>query len=212
MSSTSPAKCRGILVNKNVNFKSNMLLDKGANFQGSPKKANLEQESIPVNLKLSSASSDITLSNGFVFYEETMEERATILMNQISLSKRQVQDENDYERMKENISQELNGKKVKKARRRFKKQALRDLSIDEYAGYIQYSNSNTTSQLTLHMGYPTKIPCFITPPRNGHIKEFFSANDCHKNKRHIITSQTAEDICKEKVVKKLAFLIHQNSN
>ncbi|AET38523.1 Acm1p Ecym_3004 [Eremothecium cymbalariae DBVPG len=209
----SPIKKRSVLTQKNINAKSSVRKEKVSSSQGSPKQTGHELEAQRRSPIKESSGSPLKTVNQFTFHKETPEERTLVLMNQVLIAKERIQDENDAESVKENLEQDISPKRSTKAIRKKHRHALGDLSIDEYAGYIQYKGSMKKKQLTLHIGHPTKLPSFVTPPRNYVLKQYFSTNTLKRSKGRKTRSQTTEDICEDKkAVRKLEFAIHEDRN
>lgn len=157
----------------------------------------------------------------FVIHEETSEERAATLMNHMSLShsKKKCQDENDFSGVKENMSpSKLDQKKKNASPTRFHMESstvrrpLRDLKISEHSGFVEDPRTGESTPLTLHYTRKTRLPDFITPPRDKHLRQYFSTTQ-HNNDvddSHLFVSKSTDDIPKDKVVRKLQFKICEN--
>lgn len=210
----SPVKKRTALVGKNVNIRQPTgAIKKTSNSlssHGSPKKKS--QADLSYALKHSPVRSVSVSpkknSTTFTFHEETPTERTATLMMHMSLTKKALfhNDENDFSGVKENMSPSKSSRL--KQRSPVKRQPLRDLSIEEYKGFIQTPFSKETTPLTLHYSKKIPLPNFVTPPRDKKLREFFTLS---KNSNPpIATSRSTDDIPKDKIVRKLNFKIHEN--
>ncbi|CCE65594.1 hypothetical protein TPHA_0M00160 [Tetrapisispora phaffii CBS 4417] len=152
----------------------------------------------------------------FTLFEETQDQRATVLMNHMSLTRnlRTYRDENDWEFIKENMSpnklknRETAQELLNKTRQNSHRQILKDLSISEHKGYIEDPRTRESSELNIHIKNGISIPSFVTPPRDKNIKDYFKvAGTFDKTVIQNTTSRSTDDIPKDKVIRKLNFNI-----
>ncbi|AEY95543.1 FACR025Wp [Eremothecium gossypii FDAG1] len=207
MSDVSPVK-RNVLARKSVNVKAGARKDKNSSNQSSPKRAKIESSESSVTT--GRVASPLRPSGQFTFYKETPEERAQVIQQQTTVAQQRVRDENDFESCKENLDCEETAK-TGAAAAKPSRTALRDLSIEEYCGYIEYKGGSSRNQLTLHLAHPTVLPSFVTPPRSAKLRAFFTAKQVVKSKRRCKRAKTTDDICKDRTVRKLDFTIHQDA-
>ncbi|SCU81968.1 LAMI_0B08416g1_1 [Lachancea mirantina] len=142
----------------------------------------------------------------FTFYEETQEQRESILIAQDSLARQTIQDENDFEQIKENVGSGLGSGTHRDGKRCF---PLNDLDISEYRGTIKYSDSQEEYPLTLPLNGAIRLPTFVTPPRNQSLRQFFDIRPERPNNVRN-GSRTTDDINENKVIRKLAFKIMED--
>lgn len=217
MSNSSPSKRRTALASKNVNLRYGINKEtKRSPNKKSPAKrtrigALVALQRSPIKKHETTALPKITDSS-FSFYEETPEQRAAVLMKQMSISRQIIHDENDYQTKKENVSPSRLKQRSKLASDGSKRLPLADLRIDEYKGYIEYPGSKFQTPLTLHINHKHVIPSFVTPPRNKMLRDFFTTRVPHnkENSSGCSRSRTTDDIPKDKVVRKLNFTIHND--
>ncbi|SCW01498.1 LAFE_0E00958g1_1 [Lachancea fermentati] len=148
----------------------------------------------------------------FHFHEETAEERARILSNQTSVYRSLVKNENDFNGIKENLDplSSYCGQQNRKDARCSNRDPLTDLSTEEFGGFIQYTDSMKEIPLSLHWQDKITLPSYITPPRNPYLRNFFDSARTVKAVK-LTDSKTTDDICQDKVVRKLSFRIYENS-
>lgn len=165
---------------------------------------------------LSPTKSESLSNTPFVMFEETQEQRTTVLMQHMSLAIQSsiCNDENDFENIKENMSpSKLQNQKVlgsaNNIHRIGKRSPLKDLSIEDHKGYIENPITHKSTQLSLHINHRIKLPPFVTPPRDIRIKQYFTTSrvENEPSKSH---SRSADDIAKDKVIRKLNFKIFEN--
>lgn len=146
----------------------------------------------------------------FTFHEETPSEKAAVLMEHFSLKQQCAasNDENDYNTVKENMSPSKLAKRVdNNSTKNSKRIPLRDLSIEDHKGYIVDPHTHEETTLTLHYKYKTKLPTYVTPPRDKKLRQYFTYSDIKEGKP---LSRSTDDISKDKIVKKLDFTIRGN--
>ncbi|GAV54692.1 hypothetical protein ZYGR_0AS00140 [Zygosaccharomyces rouxii] len=221
---SSPIKRRTALVGKSTNIRSSTVR------KGSISPSKRSQVSVDYALRHSPVRNVPTSSLDknpapapslpFVIHEETPEERTATLMNHMSLSRsrRNYQDENDFSGVKENMSpSKLNQPTKNSSPRRSQlgssavRRPLRDLSISEHEGSIEDPRTGESTPLTLHYTRKTRLPNFVTPPRDKQLRQYFStARNDDGGHSHLFISKSTDDIPKDKVVRKLDFKICEN--
>ncbi|CAR28283.1 hypothetical protein ZYGR_0R00160 [Zygosaccharomyces rouxii] len=223
---SSPIKRRTALVGKSTNIRSSTVR-KGSVSPSKRSQVNVDyalRHSPVRNVPTSSLDKNPAPAPApllpFVMHEETPEERTATLMNHMSLSHSimKYHDENDFSGVKENMSPSKLHRTTKNSsptRSQLPTTAvhkpLRDLSISEHEGSVEDPRTSESIPLTLHYTKKTRLPNFITPPRDKHLRQYFSTtrhdDDDHS---HLFTSKSTDDIPKDKVVRKLDFKICEN--
>lgn len=221
----SPSKGRSALSSKSVNVK-NQGISKKSHPRMSPTKNKFEFEqalsSSPTRqVSTSPIRSPIKPRDGsqFSFFEESDEDRAAILMKHISLRRSAVHDENDYGNDRENrnfIQDKEYNSKYNKRTLLGKRNPLQDLSVELFPGTVQFRGTNVEQPLNLHLNHKTQLPAYVTPPRNGKLKDFFSSSHGREIETDNYTatttnSFTTDDIPVDKVIRKLAFKISEDA-
>ncbi|GCF01598.1 hypothetical protein ZYGM_000508 [Zygosaccharomyces mellis] len=222
---SSPIKRRTALVGKSTNIRSNTVR------KGSISPSKRSQVSVDYALRhspvknLSTSSLDKNPAPApslpFIIHEETPAERTATLMNHMSLSQSRTghQDENDFSTVKENMSpsklnQSTKGPSAKpQLESSTAHRPLRDLNISDHGGFIEDPRTGASTPLTLHYTKKTRLPNFVTPPRDKHLRQYFSTTR-HRDDiddLHLLASKSTDDIPKDKVVRKLDFKICENS-
>ncbi|AQZ15273.1 ACM1 (YPL267W) [Zygosaccharomyces parabailii] len=222
---SSPNKRRTALAGKSTNIRANPI-HKGTQFNSSLSPSKRSHVNVgyalrhsPVrNVPSSSIENTPSPALPFIIHEETSEERATTLINHMSLTKTSsnYHDENDFSGVKENMSPSKLNKKAGKlsitqvvpatAERR----PLQNLSISEHMGYVEDPRTRELLPLTLHYTRKTILPSFVTPPRDERLKNYFSITAHEDNHAGLLTSRSTDDIPKDKVIRKLEFKICEN--
>lgn len=218
---SSPTKRRAALAGKNVNVKHAVLTgnvhksNHSSNHSSPAKKSqvglNYALRCSPVrhvSLSPKRSTTPSATKTTFTFHEETPSEKAAVLIEHMSLLRdcKLANDENDFIQVKENTSPSKISKKVH-TQQNLKRVPLRDLSIEDYKGYIEDPYTSQATPLTLHYNQKTKLPNFVTPPRDSKLKEYFTYNNLRDAKTG---SRSTDDIPKDKIIKKLNFKICEN--
>ncbi|EJS41506.1 YPL267W [Saccharomyces arboricola H-6] len=203
----SPSKKRAVLLSKSINQKPGNI--KKGNELRSPSK---RRSQIDTNYALRRSpikTIQITTSTQFSVYEETPEERDQIVRRhkEIHDNISVASDENSPSQVKENLSPTKLYPNVRVPLREGQRSTLKDLSLDEFKGYIQDPLTDEIIPLTLPLGgKKISLPSFVTPPRNAKISAFFSTKPQEQNPE-TMTSRSTDDVHLDKVVRKLSFRI-----
>ncbi|CAI4052633.1 hypothetical protein SKDZ_16G0110 [Saccharomyces kudriavzevii ZP591] len=204
----SPSRKRTILSSKNVNQKSGAI--KKGNELRSPSKGRSRIDTEYALRRSPVKAVQITKNPQFLVYEETPEERHEIIYrhnNELCSNRNASCDENNPSQVKENLSPTKSISNSLALLREGQRTALKDLSVDEFKGYIQNPLTNETIPLTLPLGSKKiSLPSFVTPPRNSKISVFFSTKTQAHNPE-TIKSRSTDDVDPNKVVRKLSFHI-----
>lgn len=204
----SPSKSRGALKKKSINIRNSVQKERIINDEISPRKTKNDiskaLEKSPIKLVL---ISPLKPKSEFAFYEETAEQRAMVLLEQVSLNHQLIHDENDYEGQKENMSNQ----KLENVFCVHKRKPLKDLSIHKYPGSITFKNQEEMP-LTLHITNSQVLPSYLTPPRDKRLRSLFTTKRHSQVGSRTHRFLTTDDICYKKVVRKLNFPIYENNS
>lgn len=227
---SSPVKRRTALAGKSTNIRSSTVRkDSISPSKRSQVNVDYALRHSPVrNVPTSSLDKNPTPvpSLPFEIHEETPEERTATLMNHMSLSqfRKSYQDENDFSGIKENMSPTKLNRTASDlspiqslSQNTISRKPLRDLSIADHKGFIENPRTKESTPLTLHYSKRTRLPNFVTPPRDKHLRQYFTttSNNDHdqdqdNDQGNLYTSKSTDDIPKDKVVRKLDFKICEN--
>ncbi|QHS76477.1 Acm1p [Saccharomyces paradoxus] len=204
----SPSRKRTILYSKNINQKPRAVV-KGNELR-SPSKRRSQIDTDYALRRSPIKKVQIPKATQFMLYEETAEERDRTIHrhnNEVYSCKNSVCNENNPSQVKENLSPAKLHPDKTALIREGKRIALKDLSVEEFKGYIQDPLTDETIPLTLPLGNKKiSLPSFITPPRNSKISVFFTSKHQGQNPETLI-SRSTDDVCENKVVRKLSFRI-----
>ncbi|CAI4039020.1 hypothetical protein SMKI_06G3720 [Saccharomyces mikatae IFO 1815] len=204
----SPSKKRSILSSKNINQKPRAII-KGNELR-SPSKRRSQIDTDYALRRSPIRTVQIPKNTQFLVYEETIEERDHIINShkkEVCNNKIFLCNENNPSQVKENLSPGKLCPNETVRLREGRRTALKDLSIDEFKGYVQDPLTDETIPLTLPLG--TKkitLPSFVTPPRNSKISGFFTGKHQGQNPKTTF-SRSTDDVHQNKVVRKLSFRI-----
>ncbi|AJV90977.1 CRE_collapsed_G0054240.mRNA.1.CDS.1 [Saccharomyces cerevisiae] len=206
----SPSKKRTILSSKNINQKPRAVV-KGNELR-SPSKRRSQIDTDYALRRSPIKTIQISKAAQFMLYEETAEERNITIHrhNEIYNNNNSVSNENNPSQVKENLSPAKICPDERAFLREGERIALKDLSVDEFKGYIQDPLTDETIPLTLPLGEKKiSLPSFITPPRNSKISIFFTSKHQGQNPETKI-SRSTDDVSEKKVVRKLSFHVYED--